>query len=188
MKNETKIDSGIARIKECIGSSGARRTLLAAGLMLVFFFLFFGYKPLIGELQGAANRLQEVETELSEQHQAIAALEKVDVKGKMIQQNEIPLAIDELTEKGREFGLRFTSISPSQLQETMQSGIWKLPISFVIESEYQNLGQFLDYIETSSRNIAALESLSINPKEENLSGLSVALVLNLYVEKKHETK
>ena len=188
MKNQLKINDGIARFKKSLGSPHARPILIACCVLPCLVFIIFGHRPLIEKLKDASNRLQEAKTELSEQHRAIAALKKIDVKGKMIQQNEIPLAIDELTEKGREFGLQFSSISPSQLRETTQPGIWKLPVSFIIESEYKNLGQFLDYIETSPRNIAVAESLSINPKGENLSRLSVGLVVNLYVERKNETK
>ncbi len=186
MKNQ--INDKIAQLKERLGPSNVRTALIACCVLPCLIFIIFGHKPLIDKLKDASNRLQEVETELLEQHRAIAALKKIDMKDKVIQQNEIPLAIDELIEKGREFGLQFRSISPSPLRKTAQPCIWMLPVSFVIESGYKNLGQFLDYIETSSRNIAVAESLSINPKGENLSRLSVGLVINLYVERKNETK
>jgi len=105
-----------------------------------------------------------------------------------MQRNEIPLAIAELTEKGRELGLNFSSISPGELQETTQASIRKLPISFTIESEYKNVGQFLAYVEGFSRSIAEVESLSIRPRENNLPKLSVELVLNLYVEIENATQ
>ena len=186
MKNQ--INDRIAGLKERLGSPHARPVLIACCILPCLIFIIFGYKPLIAELQDASKRLQVAEAELNKQLSAIASMEKIDVKGKIMKQNEIPLAIDELTEKGRELGLRFCSISPRQLEETTQPGIWKLPINFEIESEYQNLGQFLDYIDKSPRNIAMTESLSINPKEEDLSRLSVEIVINLYVERKHEEK
>ncbi len=99
-----------------------------------------------------------------------------------MQRNEVPPAIAELTEKGRDLGLNFSSISPRQLQETTQASVWKLPINFTIESEYKNVGQFLAYVEGFSRTIVEVESLSIRPRKNNLPKLSVELVLNLYVE------
>ena len=174
----------IAQLKERLGPSNARNALIACCVAPFLIFIIFGHKPLIDKLKDASNRFQEVEAELLEQHRAIAALEKIDVKDRMIQQNEVLLAIDELTEKGRDFGVQFSSISPSQLQATTQPCIWTLPVSFVIESEYKNLGQFLEYIEKSSRNIAVAKSLSINLKGEDLSRLNVGLVINLYVERK----
>jgi Tfp pilus assembly protein PilO len=188
MKTEIKIVSRIIRLKESLGLSKALYILCACCVLSGLIILIFAYRPLITKLHDASNRLQELETELLNQRSAIAALEQPDVKGGTIQQNEIPLAIDELTEKGKDLGLHFSSISPSELQQTTQVGIWKLPISFTIESEYENVGQFLDYIEGASPIIAEAERLSIRPRGDNLSKLSVELALNLYVERKNETK
>jgi Tfp pilus assembly protein PilO len=104
----------------------------------------------------------------------------------MIKQDEVPLAIVDLTEKGRDFGLNFSSISPMGLQQTTQPGIHKLPISFTIESGYKNLGQLLVYIEELPRSVAEVESISIHPSKDSFSKLSVELVLNLYVEMENE--
>jgi len=68
------------------------------------------------------------------------------------------------------------------LQEITQADIQKLPISFTIESEYKNTGQFLTFIEEFSNSIVEVESLSIRPGKNNPPELNVELVLNLYVE------
>ena len=170
------------RLIESLGPSKTLLILCACCVLSGLIILIFAYRPLMIKLHDAANRLHEVETKLLNQRGAIAALEKSDVKGEMMQRNEVPLAIAELTEKGRDLGLNFSSISPRQLQETTQAGIWKLPINFTIESEYKNVGQFLAYVEGFSRTIAEVESLSIRPRENKLPKLSVELVLNLYVE------
>jgi Tfp pilus assembly protein PilO len=148
----------------------------------------FAHGPLMIKLRNAANRLRKVETELSNQRSAIAASGNSDVKDQMMRQDEVPPAIAELTEKGRDLGLNFSSISPSQLQETTQASILKLPINFTIESEYKNVGQFLASVEGFSRSIAEVESLSIRPRENNLPTLNVELVLDLYVEVENATQ
>ncbi len=170
------------RLIESLGPSKALLILCACCVLCGLIILIFVYRPLMIQLHDAANRLHEVETKLLNQRGAIAASKKSDVKGQMMQRNEVPLAIAELTEKGRDLGLNFSSISPRQLQETTQAGIRKLPINFTIESEYKNVGQFLAYVEGFSRTIAEVESLSIRPRGKKLPKLSVELVLNLYVE------
>ncbi len=175
------------RLIESLGPSKTLLILQACCVLFGLIILIFVYIPLMIKLHNAANKLHEVQTELLNQHSAIAALEKLNTKGQMIQRNEVSLAIAELTEKGRGLGLNFSSISPRQLQKTTQAGIRKLPISFTIESEYKNVGQFLAYVEGFSRSIAEVESLSIRPRENNLSKLSAELVLNLYVEIENET-
>jgi len=170
------------RLIKSLGSSKTLLILYGCCVLSGLIVLIFAYRPLMIKLHNAADRLREEETKLLNQRGAIAASEKSDVKGQMIQRNEVPQAIAELTEKGRELGFNFRSISPGQLQQTTQAGIQKLPISFTIESEYKSVGRFLAYVEGFSHSIAEVESLSIRPGENNLPKLSVELVLNLYVE------
>jgi len=182
MKTEADITNKTIRSKEILGPFRKLHILYACCALSGLIVLIFLYRPLMIKLHDAANRLHEVETKVLNQRGAIAASKKSDVKGRMMQRNEVPLAIAELTEKGRELGLNFSSISPRQLQETTQAGIRKLPINFTIESEYKDIGQFLAYVEGFSRTIVEVESLSIRPRENNPPKLSVELVLNLYVE------
>ena len=149
--------------------------------------LLFAYWPLISKLDNSASRLDEVQAELLNHRSAVAVLDNSNVEGELIRQDDISLAIAELTEKGRSLGLKFSSIAQLPLQETAQAGIAMLPISFTIGSEYKTAGQFLAHIEDSPCGITKVESLSIRPKEVDQSELSVELMLNLYVEIENET-
>jgi len=181
MKIETKITNRIIRLKESLGPKKLRMLYVCSALAALI-ILLFAYCPLMSKLSTAANRLGEVQAELLNQQTAITASDNSNVKGQLIRQDGLSLAIAELTEKGRSLGLQFSSISQRPLQETSQAGIQKLPINFTIESEYKNVGMFLTYIEDTSGSITEVESLAIRPSEENPSKLSVELLLNLYVE------
>ena len=178
---KAKITNRMIRLKESLGP-GKLYMLQACCALSGLIILLFVYWPLMNKLNNAANRLGEVQAELLDQQSAIAALGNSNVKNRLIQQDDISLAITELTEKGRSLGLQFSSIAQQSLQETTQAGIAKLPISFTIESGYKTVGQFLAYIEDSSCGITEIESLSIRPGKENPSKLSAKLILNLYVE------
>jgi len=178
----SQVRNGAIRLMESLGPSQTLLILCACCAFSGLIVLVFLYRPLLIKLRDTANRLHEVETEVLNQRGAIAASKKSDVKGRMMQRKEVPLAIAELTENGRVLGLNFSSISPRQLQETTQAGIRKLPISFTIESEYRDIGRFLASVEGFSRSVAEVESLSIHPRRSNQSELSVELVLGLYVE------
>jgi Tfp pilus assembly protein PilO len=172
MKTEevAQVKNKTSKLMESLGPSKTLLILQACCVLFGLIILIFVYIPMMIKLHNAANRLHEVQTELLNQRGAIASL-----------------AIAELTEKGRALGLNFSSISPSQLQDTTQAGIRKLPISFTIESEYKNVGQFLAFVEGFTRSITEVESLSIHPSQNNLPELSVELVLNLYVGIENET-
>ena len=176
-----KITNRMIRLTENLGPSKVL-VLCVCCALLGLVILLFAYWPLMSKLHNSANRLNEVQTELLNQRSAIAALDNSNVKGQIIQQNDISLAIAELTEKGRSLGLQFSSIAQQPLQEITQADIQKLPISFTIESKYKNTGQFLTFIEEFSNSIVEVESLSIRPRKNNPPELSVELVLNLYVE------
>ncbi|MBN1805984.1 MAG: type 4a pilus biogenesis protein PilO [Sedimentisphaerales bacterium] len=145
------------------------------------------YRPLINKISEASDSLSTLKSELLDKQTAIAALKDSNVKGDIIQQDEVSMAIAEIAEKGRKLGLNFSSISPSQLHQTTEAGIQKLPIRFIMESEYNNFGQFLAYIEELSGTIAAIETISIYPCKDSPSGLSIELILNLYVKGENET-
>ena len=181
MKTEAKITNRMIGLKESLGPRKLYMLYTCCALSGLI-ILLFAYWPLMSKLNNAANRLDEVQAKLLNQQSAIAALDNPNVKSRLMQRNEVPLAITELTEKGRSLGLQFNSIAQQALQETTQAGIVKLPISFTIESEYKTIGQFLASVEGFSRTITEVESLSIRPREKNPSKLSVKLVLNLYME------
>ena len=149
-----------------------------AGLII----LPLAYCPLMSKLDTAAAELSAVQTELLNQQGAIAALENLNSKANTISQNDLFLAIGELTEKGRSLGLQFRSIAQQPLRETTQAGIARLPINLTIDSQYKSIGLFLVYIEDSFRAIRAVERVSIHPVEDTPSALRVELVLCLYVE------
>ena len=182
MKTEADITNNAIRSKESIGPFRKRHILYVCCALSGLIILIFAYWPLMTKLHDAAKKLPEIETKLLNQRGAIASSENSDVKGRMMRQSEVSLAIAELTEKGRDLGLNFSSISPSRLQETTQTGIRKLPINFTIESEYKAVGQFLTYVEDFSDHIAEVEDLYICPSENDSTKLNVKIILNLYVE------
>jgi Tfp pilus assembly protein PilO len=181
MKTETDITNKVIRSKERIGPFRKLHILYACCALSGLIILIFAYEPSMIKLHDAANRLREVQIELLNQRNTIASSERSDVRGEIMQQNEVPLAIAELSEKGRELGLDFGSISPGDLQQTTQAGVGILPIAFAIESRYQDVGKFLVYAEKYSSSIVVVESF-ICAKEKASSELGVDLVLNLYVD------
>jgi Tfp pilus assembly protein PilO len=138
--------------------------------------------PLVVKLYRSATRLNELETELLTQRGVVATSDKPDTKVEVMPRNEVPLAIAELTAKGRNIGLSFSSIATQRLRKTSSSDSRRWPVTFAVKSEYQNLGEFLVYVEEFPRTLVEVESLFIRPIGDDPSELSVGLVLDLYVE------
>lgn len=167
-----------AKLKDSLGLSRRAYILCACGAVA----LSFSYLPLATKLYRAATRLGELEAELQTQRGVVAISDKSDTKIEVMPRNEVPLAIAELTTKGRNLGLSFIFIASEKLRETSRSESRRQSVTFVVESEYRSLGEFLAYVEEFPRTIVDVESLSIRPTGDDPSELNVGLVLNLYVE------
>ena len=140
------------------------------------------YRPVLTKSHEAANKLSETETELSRQRAAISASQRLDRSSEILPRSDLPLVIADLTDKGRELGISFTSILPGDLRQTTQVDVGILPITCSVESEYKNIGEFLAYVEDYSRSIVEVEGFFINTNKKALPKLSADLVLNLYVD------
>ena len=167
-----------AKLKDSLGLSRRAYILCVCGAVA----LSFSYMPLVVKLYRSATRLNELEAELLTQRGVVATSDKSATKVEVMPRNEVPLAIAELTAKGRDIGLSFSSIAAQRLRETSSSDSRRQPVTFAVKSEYRNLGEFLAYVEEFPRTIVEVESLSICPGEDNPPELNVGLVLDLYVE------
>ena len=178
----TKIRESIIKLREDLGTRQTQLILYGFCALLIIFVLIFAYRPLMIKLHNADRELDSLEARLSSQRNNVAALRKLDLKVRLMQQKEVSQAIDELTEKGRTLGLKFISIAPKELQKSAYGDFKKLPINFKIESEYKSLGQFLAYLEEFPRSAAEVKTFSICPRKEILPDFNVELLLNLYME------
>lgn len=157
-------------------------TLYACCGLLGLIAVVFLYRPLLIKLHEAAGRLSETETELLRQRAALSASQKSDKIGEIRLESEPALMIADLADKGRELGVNFGSISPGDLRPTTQVDVGILPVAYVVESKYKNIGEFFAYVEDYSRSIAEVESFRIHVRKEVLPELDAELVLNLYVD------
>lgn len=180
---DKKVRESIIKLKEDLGTRQTQLILYGFCALLIVFVLIFAYRPLMIKLRNADKELKSLATQLLNERNNIAALKKLDLKCRLMQQKEVSQALDELTEKGRNLGLKFISITPKDLQKEV-GGNFKvlLPITFQIECAYQSLGQFLVYLEEFPRTITEVKSLSIRPREEILPKLNVEVMVNLYME------
>jgi Tfp pilus assembly protein PilO len=183
---KVEITNRMVRLKESLGPKKLRMLYTCCALASLI-ILLFAYCPLMSKLSNAASRLGKMQAKLINQQIAITALDDSNLKSQPIKQNDLSLAIAELTEKGRTLGLSFSSIVQQTLQQTLQADIQRLPINFMIESEYKNIGLFLAYIDDTFSGVTEVESLAIRPREENSSKLSLKIILNLYVEVENAT-
>ncbi len=185
---EDSIKSSITNFKAGLSSRQTRVIAYGAGLGLIIFLLLLVYRPLAINLHQTRLELQGLQAKLFNYRENADALKGLELTGRLMHQNELSFAIDEITEKGRGLGLNFTSIAPGQLQQELRGNFKLLPIAFGIEASYQSLGEFLSYLEELPRTMAEINSMAIRPKNDTSGNLSVELAVKLYMETDNGSK
>ncbi|MBL7085437.1 MAG: type 4a pilus biogenesis protein PilO [Candidatus Omnitrophica bacterium] len=177
-----KIKESIINLRKDLGSRNTLLILYSLCALLTILILLFVYRPLALKLGAAEEKYQGLQAQLLEQRKSVAGLKDIKLEGRLMQQKEASRATDELTEKGKNFGLRFSSVTQREWRKQTQENFKALPVDFKIKSGYKNLGQFFAYIEEFPRTLSEVSTSSIRPNEENPAELDVELLINLYMQ------
>src|SRR3989338_6324783 len=120
-------------------TKGRLKIIISAGLAIIALGLyFFLYSPLMNKLRRAHSECKRLETELLQAREAIGSLRIEAPKGKLISEEDVSWAIDDLTKNGKLAKVNFISITPKQTEEEKQSPSYKiLPIEIEMESTYE---------------------------------------------------
>ncbi|UCB57585.1 MAG: type 4a pilus biogenesis protein PilO [Candidatus Omnitrophota bacterium] len=185
-KQLIKIRDNIVKLKENLNDRQKRLVAIALYVLLPIAILIFIYTPLRARIRNADSQLDTLTTELANQRSKADALKKLILTGRLMKQSEVSSALNEITEQGRAFGLKFISITPYKLERSTEVHARHLPISFIIESEYEGLGQFLAYLEEFPLAITELRGLNVRPGEKRRFNLNTELLVYLYMEAEDE--
>ncbi|GEM_PF-4819536 len=166
---------------------GKRTILTAGGVLLaavVGLYVVF-YAPLAGKLHQAALRCVALEKEA-----VVVRSAAVSLKGsggtssggrRLLSENEISSAIDELTKAGKAHRVRFSSLTPRDASTDTGSGYRTLPVEIEAESGYKELGIFLGDLENLPKGLVTVESFDLTPDSRNPSIFKTRLSLDLYL-------
>lgn len=181
-KQFIKIRDNIIKLKENLTDRQTRLIVIALYILLPIVILTFIYAPLRARIKNADSQLNTLAIELANQRSKADALKKLILTGRLMKQSEVSSALNEITEQGRALGLKFISIMPYKLEKSVGVHSRHLPISFMIESEYEALGQFLAYLEEFPLAITEVKSLNVRPGMERRYNLNTELLVYLYME------
>lgn len=100
---------------------------------------------------------------------------------RLVAEENLSLAIDELARRGRAAGVNFLSVTP---REPLVSGsaLYKtLPVELETRSTFAGLGEFLGALDELEQGIVTVESFTMVPQKENAATLESRLVLHLFL-------
>jgi hypothetical protein len=158
--------------------------MAAAGFLLCVFV----YEPLAAKIRLAGRDIQMLDQELEIARTAVGASGSWDIHGPgdtqqhLLTSEEIPLAIDEITTAGRTLGINFISIRPQDEGASQGDSFSYLPILMDVESEYQQLGQFLGRLANLETGIVVVHNFQIQRLEDILPRVRATLEIGVYLQ------
>jgi len=161
---------------------GNRTLWIGGGVAALSLGLYLSlYRPLLGELRTEGARCRALESEVAQARALIAGAKTEGAKRNLISEEQISLAIEELTLEGRTEGINFVSIAPGSIRKPEGEGYRILPIELETESTYQALGEFLGWLDELKRSLMKVQAFNVTGKSEDASQLSGRLTVYLYL-------
>ena len=122
--------------------------IIAVAVVIVILGVYLVlYRPLSNKIRTARLECNSIEAEVLQARNQIVPLKQEVTKKGLIIEEDISLAIDELTKLGKSKGLNFNSITPKEIRKSEHPQCNILPIVMDIESTYKDLGIFLGSLE-----------------------------------------
>lgn len=154
--------------------------IIAAAIAIIAIGLYiFLYGPLIRRLRVMHIECKTIEADALQTRNRIAAVKTIDIKKGLIKEEEISLAINELTKQGKLEGINFVSMAPKEIEKREDAPYNILPIEMEIESTYEHLGIFLGSLDELERCLVAVRSFNVVPDKEEPAKLKTKLTVNM---------
>lgn len=142
----------------------------------------FLYRPLIARLGAASMECRAIEKESLDVREAVAILKTKENKKRLIAEEEVSTAVEELTREGKLRGINFISIAQKDVKRSEEEYL-EYPVEIDAEATYKNLGLFLGSLDGLEKSLATVEKISIKPDSVNPARLNARMFINIYLSK-----
>jgi len=156
-------------------------SIVAATTVAIILGLYlFLYNPLIGKLKVAYLECENIEAEVLQARNSTAFLKTIGAKKGPIAEEDIALAIGELTREGRLKGIDFISMTSKKIGK--KEMLYKiLPIEIETESTYKEFGVLLGLLGDLEKSLITVKSFNMKSYKEAPAKLKTKLVVNMYI-------
>jgi Tfp pilus assembly protein PilO len=151
-----------------------------AGVALVFFLALL--RPATSDLKIARKDYQEIRSQVAQRRLAVEQLTAQETGKRLVAEENVSAAIDELTNEGIARGVKFVAITPMPVQKSKDQRYRILPIEVDVESDYEHLGNFLGSLEALKNGLVTVKSFMIVPEEKTPAQLNTKLIIDMYLD------
>lgn len=150
-----------------------------AVIILLIYFIF--YAPLVKKLKVSYRECKSCETEVFATRNIIESVSKTQEGKTLITEDDISLAIDELTRHGKSMGINFISIKPKEIIGKIESKYKVLPIEIEIESKDEQFSEFLGSLDELRKSLIRIKSFDLTPNKEDRTRLNAKIIVDMYL-------
>jgi len=151
--------------------------VVVAVLSVVFFYL-----PAINSSNKILFETEKLKKDILIAKDFTESQNKAQRKGRLISQQEIALAMDEITRAGEVQNINFVSIEPLEIEEGVNSKYHRLPIELKLVSHYKEIGQYMEALGQLNESIVSISSFIIDRDEDILPLVKTKMLVEVYIE------
>lgn len=150
-----------------------------AVIILLIYFTF--YAPLIKKLKVSYRECKSCETEVFRVRNIIESVSKTGNGKTLITEDDVSLAIDELTRHGKSIGVNFISIKPKEIMDEKGSKYKLLPIEMEIESKDEQFSEFLGSLDELKKSLIKIKSFDLIPNKEDRTRINARVTVDMHL-------
>jgi Tfp pilus assembly protein PilO len=144
------------------------------------------YAPLIRKLKAGSLENKALEKYLEDARYAIEQTELNQEERALITEDEVSLAIAELTQYGKLKGISFISIKPGEIISETGGQYKILPLEIIMSVSEQKFAVFLGSLANLQKSVIKVKSFDAALNTENENKLKVNMVLYIYTLEKEK--
>ena len=153
---------------------------ITAALVVVFLYTIL-YVPLVIDIGKKSSECRSYESQARQARNMVELAGKAQDKRVLITEENISLAIDELTKQGKLMGINFISIKPQEIAIEGESGYGILPIEIEVEAKDKQFSDFIGSLDSLKKGIFRIKSFNIVPDDGDRTRVNAKMTVNMYL-------
>ncbi|MFH0763585.1 MAG: type 4a pilus biogenesis protein PilO [Candidatus Omnitrophota bacterium] len=149
-----------------------------AAILLSAYMIF--YIPLAAAVRAKYSDCRRLESEVIRAGDIVNNAGKISNDRMLLTEKDTSLAIDELTRQGKEDGITFHSIKPSEMAMDEDNQYKILNINMDIEANDKNLASFIGSLDELEKGLIRIRSFDILPLKKDRTILKAELAIDMY--------
>jgi Tfp pilus assembly protein PilO len=122
----------------------------------------------------------ELNNEINDMRNLMDAVKKFELRNPLANEETVSVAIGELTQRGMEAGVEFSSINSGDVRVEKALNCKCLPLAIKLESDVKAISAFMGVLDNLEKSLVKVKSFNIRRKGDDPSRLETDLSVDMY--------